>query len=60
MQAVAAHELAHISCGDAYYVTLVCSCHLPERLRSAVSPRILKADWPASGRGSPFILIYGA
>jgi heat shock protein HtpX len=63
MQAVAAHELAHISRGDAFYVTLVCSlANFLERLRSAVEPEDTPAaDRMASGRGgAPPVLIYGA
>jgi Zn-finger nucleic acid-binding protein len=63
MQAAAAHELAHISRGDAFYVTLVCSlANFLERLRSAVEPEDTPAeDRMESGRGgAPPVLIYGA
>jgi len=40
LQAVAAHELAHIMRGDALYVTLVCSLgNVFERVRDALEPR---------------------
>jgi len=54
---------AHISRGDAFYVTLVCSlANFLERLRSAVEPEDTPAeDRMASGRGgAPPVLIYGA
>lgn len=39
LQAVAAHELAHIARGDAFYVTVVCSlANVFERLREALEP----------------------
>lgn len=39
LQAVAAHEIAHIARGDAFYLTLVCSlANLFERLREALEP----------------------
>jgi len=39
MQAVAGHELAHISRGDAYFVTLVCSLtNFFEKIRDALEP----------------------
>ncbi len=39
LQAVVAHELAHISRGDTFYVTLVCSlANMFERLRQAAEP----------------------
>jgi len=63
MQAVAAHELAHISRGDAFYVTLVCSlANFLEKLRAALEPEDIPAeDRVESGRGgAPPILIYGA
>ena len=63
MQAVAAHELAHISRGDAFYVTLVCSlANFLEKLRAAVEPEDTPAeDRLESGRGgAPPVLIYGA
>jgi len=63
MQAVAAHELAHVSRGDAFYVTLVCSlANWLERLRAAMEPEDVPAeDRMAGGRGgAPPVLIYGA
>jgi Zn-dependent protease with chaperone function/Zn-finger nucleic acid-binding protein len=39
LQAVSAHELAHIARGDAFYLTLVCSlANIFERLREALEP----------------------
>jgi heat shock protein HtpX len=39
LQAVAAHELAHITRGDAFYITLVCSlANFFERFRQALEP----------------------
>jgi len=63
MQAVAGHELAHISRGDAFYVTLVCSlANFLEKLRAAMEPEDIPAeDRMESGRGgTPPVLIYGA
>ena len=63
IQAVAAHELAHISSGDAFYVTLVCSlANFLEKLRAAMEPEdVLAEDRMESGRGgAPPVLIYGA
>ena len=63
MQAVAAHELAHISRGDAFYVTLVCSlANFLERLRAALEPEDVPAeDRMETGRGgAPQALVYGA
>lgn len=63
IQSVAAHELAHISRGDAFYVTLVCSlANFLERLRAAMEPEDVPAeDRMESGRGgAPPVLIYGA
>lgn len=63
MQAVAAHELAHISRGDAFYVTLVCSlANFLEKLRAAMEPEDVPAEERMeSGRGgAPPVLIYGA
>jgi Zn-dependent protease with chaperone function/Zn-finger nucleic acid-binding protein len=61
LQAVSAHELAHISRGDAFYVTLVCSlANFLEKLRDALEPEEAPAeDRVASGRGgAPPVLIY--
>jgi len=61
IQAVAAHELAHISRGDAFYVTLVCSlANFLEKLREAMEPEDAPAQERAeSGRGgAPPALIY--
>ncbi|OGD20356.1 MAG: hypothetical protein A2W03_16540 [Candidatus Aminicenantes bacterium RBG_16_63_16] len=62
LQAVAAHELAHVSRGDAFYVTLVCSlANFLERIQAALEP----ADVPPEDRvagggrgGAPPILVY--
>jgi len=61
LQAVAAHELAHISRGDAFYVTLVCSLgNFLEKLREALEPEDAPPQERAeSGRGgAPPVLIY--
>jgi len=56
LEAVAAHELAHIARGDAFYLTLVCSlANIFEKLREALEPesddfRTLSAE--GSGRGA--------
>jgi heat shock protein HtpX len=64
LQAVVAHELAHIARGDAFYLTLVCSlANLFERFKEALGSA---ADDGASGDGSrrsagfPPILFYAA
>ncbi len=50
LQAVAAHELAHIARGDAFYLTLVCSlANLFERFKDALEPET--DDRPACGEG---------
>jgi Zn-dependent protease with chaperone function/Zn-finger nucleic acid-binding protein len=50
LQAVIAHELAHVVRGDAYYITLVCSLvNFFERLREAVEPE--KYPQPSSYPG---------
>jgi Zn-dependent protease with chaperone function/Zn-finger nucleic acid-binding protein len=64
LQAVAAHELAHIARGDAFYLTLVCSlANLFERFKDALEPET--DDRPAcegnrSGGGFPPVLFYAA
>jgi heat shock protein HtpX len=61
LQAMAAHELAHISRGDVFYVTLVCSLgNFLEKLREALEPDEMPAQERAeSGRGGvPPALIY--
>jgi Zn-dependent protease with chaperone function/Zn-finger nucleic acid-binding protein len=51
LQAVAAHELAHISRGDAFYLTLVCSlANVFEKLAEALEPA---ADDEGPGAGAP-------
>ncbi|OGD13864.1 MAG: hypothetical protein A2V76_04655 [Candidatus Aminicenantes bacterium RBG_16_63_14] len=64
LQAVAAHELAHIARGDAFYLTLVCSlANLFEKFKDALEP---EADDGAacgerrSGGGFPPIFFYAA
>ncbi|MGB7294550.1 MAG: zinc metalloprotease HtpX [Candidatus Aminicenantales bacterium] len=62
IQAVAAHELAHIVRGDAFYVGLVCSlANFLEKLRAALEPDDSPPeDRAQSGRGgAPPVLIYG-
>jgi heat shock protein HtpX len=64
LQAVAAHELAHIARGDAFYLTLVCSlANLFEKFKDALEPEA--DDGPAgaggrSGSGFPPVLFYAA
>jgi Zn-dependent protease with chaperone function/Zn-finger nucleic acid-binding protein len=64
LQAVAAHELAHIARGDAFYLTLVCSlANLFERFKDALEPET--DDRPAGvgargGGGFPPVLFYAA
>jgi Zn-dependent protease with chaperone function/Zn-finger nucleic acid-binding protein len=49
LQAVAAHELAHISRGDAFYVTLVCSlANFLEKIKDALEPE----DTPPEDRAT--------
>jgi Zn-dependent protease with chaperone function/Zn-finger nucleic acid-binding protein len=64
LQAVAAHELAHIARGDAFYLTLVCSlANLFEKFKDALEP---EADDRTDGRegrsggGFPSVLFYVA
>ena len=53
LQAVAAHELAHIARGDAFYLTLVCSlANLFEKFKDALEPDTDSGTPPAGGRGS--------
>jgi Zn-finger nucleic acid-binding protein len=61
LEGAAAHELAHISRGDAFYVTLVCSLgNFLEKLREALEPDDVPPEERAeSGRGvTPPVLIY--
>ncbi len=64
LQAVAAHELAHIARGDAFYLTLVCSlANLFERFKDALSSAADDdAGYEGSRRGPSFppVLFYGA
>jgi len=63
IQAVVAHELAHIARGDTYYITLVCSlANFFERLRDALEPGD-EAEWgpeTAQSRGAaPWLVFIG-
>lgn len=63
LQAVAAHELAHVARGDASYLTLVCSlANLFEKLREVLEPEREDPRDSRSGRGSgtafPPVLFY--
>ncbi len=62
LQAVIAHELAHVVRGDTYYITLVCSLvNFFEQLREAVEPE--KYPQPSShpgqvrGGGAPLVYL---
>ncbi len=53
LQAVAAHELAHIARGDAFYLTLVCSmANLFERFKDALGSAAEDPSTGEEGRGS--------
>lgn len=61
VQAVTAHELAHVLRGDTFYITLVCSlANFFERLRQAAEPETHQAGPPGqhnqSGGGA--VLVY--
>jgi heat shock protein HtpX len=64
LQAVAAHELAHIARGDAFYLTLVCSlANLFERFKDALSSAAEDqacGDEGRKGGGFPPVLFYAA
>jgi Zn-dependent protease with chaperone function/Zn-finger nucleic acid-binding protein len=65
LQAVAAHELAHIARGDTFYLTLVCSlANLFEKFKDALEPETDDGAALAAGRrsgaGFPPVLFYGA
>jgi len=69
LQAVVAHELAHIARGDAFYLTLVCSlANIFEKLREALEPESddFRATSDAGSRlgssaaGAGPALLYGA
>jgi len=62
LQAVAAHELAHIARGDAVYLTLVCSlANLFERFKDALGAAADDDGAAGSGRGGfPPVLFYVA
>jgi len=62
LQAVIAHELAHVVRGDTYYVTLVCSLvNFFERLRDASQPRTQPEATAYSGQsrisGAPLVWV---
>ncbi|MCK4930609.1 MAG: M48 family metalloprotease [Candidatus Aminicenantes bacterium] len=53
IQAVIAHELAHVLRGDTFYITLVCSlANFFERLRHAVEPETESAGPPGQSQQS--------
>jgi Zn-dependent protease with chaperone function/Zn-finger nucleic acid-binding protein len=61
LQAVIAHELAHVIRGDTYYITLVCSLvNFFERLRESVEPEKYShpASYPGQARGGGAPLVY--
>ena len=66
LEAVAAHELAHIARGDAFYLTLVCSlANVFERLQEALEPEREDFEGPGAGRsgrgearGAPFLFYF--
>jgi heat shock protein HtpX len=64
LQAVAAHELAHIARGDAFYLTLVCSlANLFERFKDALGSAAEDdgaGDGGRRGGGFPPVLFYAA
>ena len=60
LQAVIAHELAHITRGDTFYITLICSlANVFERLRQAVEPEKPSQGHPGrtqdTGGGIPLL-----
>jgi len=64
LQAVAAHELAHIARGDAFYLTLVCSlANLFETFKDALGSAVEDegaVDGARRGGGFPPVLFYAA
>lgn len=61
LQAVIAHELAHVIRGDSYYITLVCSLvNFFERMREAVEPERYSypTSYPSRVRGGGAPLVY--
>lgn len=62
LQAVVAHEVAHIARGDAFYLTLVCSlANLFERFRDALGAAVeddAPGDRSRRGGGLPPVLFY--
>jgi heat shock protein HtpX len=54
LEAVVSHEIAHISCGDSFYLTLVCSlANFFERLRQALEPEKPAQGGTSSDEGGP-------
>jgi heat shock protein HtpX len=63
IQAVVAHELAHILRGDTFYITLVCSlANFFERLRQAIEPESTSYRHSSQTRegAAAHFLVYGA
>lgn len=60
LQAVIAHELAHVIRGDTFYITLVCSlANFFERIRAATEPDEQAQTQPGQAReGGGHILVY--
>jgi Zn-dependent protease with chaperone function/Zn-finger nucleic acid-binding protein len=62
LQAVAAHELAHIARGDAFYLTMVCSlANLFEKFKDALEPEPdekAACQGRGSGGGFPPVIFY--
>jgi Zn-dependent protease with chaperone function/Zn-finger nucleic acid-binding protein len=54
LEAVVSHEIAHISHGDSFYLTLVCSlANFFERLRQALEPEKPTQEGASSAEGGP-------
>ncbi len=64
LQAVVAHELAHILRGDTFYITLICSlANFFERLRQAIEPDVSSYRHHAHPRGGGAVahgMVYAA
>lgn len=64
LQAVVAHELAHILRGDTFYITLVCSlANFFERLRQAIEPEPTSHSYksqPKGGGAVAHLMVYMA